>query len=278
MDEWTHQLSEGWNARRKGKIHEQSPEAKAAMERYWEQVKNEPQNLKQTTQRQMTPDDVINLITERGRRYKSVSGARDGVFELSPEERRLFGILILYFTGNPAFEKYGDGYSLSKCLYISGPVGCGKTTAIMLLASTPGAIHDFSMNKCVEDIAENGWGDGITIAPYKIRDIVAAQRIEDSYKEHGEDGLHRYLAGREMVIDDFGNEEFSAKHFGNPKNVLEFIMNRRHQVWHGGGKRTHITTNVMSGDDIERLYGGRLRSRFREMFNFIDWVGEDKRK
>jgi len=42
--------------------------------------------------------------------------------------------------------------------------------------------------------------------------------------------------------------------------------------------KTHITTNL-NGDEIEEMYGTRVRSRMREQFNLIafDEAAKDKR-
>ena len=42
-------------------------------------------------------------------------------------------------------------------------------------------------------------------------------------------------------------------------------------------KFTHITTNK-SVDEIEQMYGTRVRSRMKEMFNMIVLDGKDRRK
>lgn len=282
LDKYAGQLSENWtNPDRMKKPVDVNQEALAA---YRLKLLEEPTQVQKTEVKTMTPDGVIDLIQGRGNRLLSISGNKKGVFSLSPNERGLYGLLLLYFTNDPRFEKYGEDYSLSKCLMLRGDVGCGKTTALTLVATTRGhLIHDFQAVRHLDEVNDMGWGDGFTIAPYKLSDIVPAQKMEDTYRDHGDEGLIRWLSkqddkkNRELVIDDFGNEEFGAKHFGNPKNVLEFIMNDRHKLWYDRGVKTHLTTNITSGEEIERKYGKRLRSRLREMFNVIDWVDGDKR-
>jgi hypothetical protein len=282
LDDLTHMVSSRWGERDKNKTI--APVNEAALAEYRLKLLEEPTQVQKTEPKNMTPDDVINLIQGRGNRLLSISGNKKGVFSLSPSERSLYGLLLLYFTNDPRFEKYGEEFSLSKCLMLRGDVGCGKTTALTLLATTRGhLIHDFTTVRHLDEVNDMGWGDGFTIAPYKVSDIVPAQKMEDTYRDHGDEGLLRWLSkpdekkNRELVIDDFGNEEFGAKHFGNPKNVLEFIMNDRHKLWYDRGVKTHLTTNITSGEEIERKYGKRLRSRLREMFNVIDWVDGDKR-
>jgi len=282
LEDLTHLVSLRWSERdTKNTV---APVNEAALAEYRLKLLEEPTQVQKTEAKTMNPNDVINLIQMRGDRLLSISGNKKGVFSLSQNESRLYGLLLLYFTNDPRFEKYGEDFSLSKCLMLRGDVGCGKTTALTLVATTRGhLIHDFQAVRHLDEVNDIGWGDGFTIAPYKVSDIVPAQKMEDTYRDHGDEGLIRWLAkqddkkNRELVIDDFGNEEFGAKHFGNPKNVLEFIMNDRHKLWYDRGVKTHLTTNITSGEEIERKYGKRLRSRLREMFNVIDWVDGDKR-
>lgn len=291
LEDLTHMVSLRWSERdNKNTVAPVNEEALAA---YRLKLLEEPTQVQKTEAKTMNPNDVINLIQMRGDRLLSISGNKRGIFRFNTsvdkegktiDERSLYGLLLLYFTNDPRFEKYGEDFSLSKCLMLRGDVGCGKTTALTLVATTRRhLIHDFSTVRHLDEVNDMGWGDGFTIAPYKIGDIVPAQKMEDTYRDHGDDGLIRWLSkpddkkNREIVIDDFGNEEFGAKHFGNPKNVLEFIMNDRHKLWYDRGVKTHLTTNITSGEEIERKYGKRLRSRLREMFNVIDWVDGDKR-
>ena len=59
--------------------------------------------------------------------------------------------------------------------------------------------------------------------------------------------------------------------------MAEILLSRYDMFIHHQMK-THITTNL-NGDEIEEMYGIRVRSRMRELFNLIafDETTKDKR-
>lgn len=80
-----------------------------------------------------------------------------------------------------------------------------------------------------------------------------------------------------FCFDDLGSEQ-QIKHFGNDCNVMAEILITRYEQFIDNKSITHITTNL-SASEIEKLYGNRLRSRMRNMFNVIsfDSNSTDKR-
>jgi hypothetical protein len=60
---------------------------------------------------------------------------------------------------------------------------------------------------------------------------------------------------------------------------MEEILEGRYREMISHGMKTHITSNL--GEDwslIEQEYGTRIRSRCREMFNFVELNMPDNRK
>ncbi|PKP13089.1 MAG: hypothetical protein CVU08_07185 [Bacteroidetes bacterium HGW-Bacteroidetes-3] len=57
------------------------------------------------------------------------------------------------------------------------------------------------------------------------------------------------------------------------------VFKKSMEVAEGAEAKTHITTNL-NAYELETHYGGRIRSRLREMFNLIsfDHSSADKRK
>lgn len=189
-------------------------------------------------------------------------------FILDDFNQQIIFDLACYFTGDEKFnasDKNGNR-SLKKGLLLYGNVGCGKTTLMRL----------FSENQ---------------IASYVV---VSCRQVASEFSENGYDAINSYcgfyhkdtLKGRKfghsdslgICFDDLGTEDMK-KHFGNNSNVMAEVILNRYDGISKLANRTHITTNL-TGNDIESIYGNRLRSRMREMFNMIsfDKSSPDRRK
>lgn len=77
-------------------------------------------------------------------------------------------------------------------------------------------------------------------------------------------------------FDDLGLES-NLKYYGNECNVVGEILLSRYDLFVSAGQLTHATTNLNSSE-IEQLYGNRVRSRMREMFNLVAFTKEAKNK
>ena len=73
--------------------------------------------------------------------------------------------------------------------------------------------------------------------------------------------------------------ETAVKHFGNECNTVAEILLHRYELQINQGVITHATTNLNAGE-LEKMYGSRVRSRLRSMFNLIAFEKDsvDKRK
>ncbi|MFV0177946.1 hypothetical protein OBK27_13560 [Empedobacter falsenii] len=82
---------------------------------------------------------------------------------------------------------------------------------------------------------------------------------------------------KNICFDDLGTEN-NIKYFGNECNVMAEIILSRYDLFMNLNIKTHITTNL-SASEIEKYYTERVRSRLRQMMNFlavpIQW--KDKR-
>lgn len=158
------------------------------------------------------------------------------------------------------FSSIKGGYNRDKGILIQGPVGCGKTSLMKVFARNP-------------------------VYPYSV---VSCRQVARSYKEGGMSGIDKYMNvmkngmapmfyNQKMLgwcFDDLGTES-AKKNYGDELNVMaEIFLN-----WYdkGGFNRIHITTNLRS-EDIESLYGYRVRSRIREMFNIVKFEPYEKDK
>jgi DNA replication protein DnaC len=171
-------------------------------------------------------------------------------FSISKEEEKLYKLLSLYFTEDKRFEE--GGYSLQKGIMLWGAYGCGKTTIMKSFMNNP--LVDFGVIPC--------------------------RRVAEIYSEEGNEIVWRYAKVDSICFDDLGTEAEAGlkQHFGNKKNVLGDIILNYYDTNSSKVFRMHFTTNL-GADQIEELYGGRARSRLREMCNLISLEGiNDKRK
>lgn len=68
------------------------------------------------------------------------------------------------------------------------------------------------------------------------------------------------------------------KYYGNECNSMSEILLSRYDLFIQKGTLTHITTNL-SASELESVYGSRVRSRMREIFNLVAFErgAKDKR-
>lgn len=159
--------------------------------------------------------------------------------------------LALYFANDPRFEEEGNG-KLEKGIFLSGNVGTGKT--LLMQAFRLNQKASYSLLSCI-DISVRYMTEG----------------LENFYRYFGEPDQ-----SRGNCFDDFGSESISVKYMGNELNCMEQIILSRYYKkipFHF----SHFTSNL-DADAVERLYGLRIRSRLREMCNFIVIDGNDRRK
>lgn len=162
--------------------------------------------------------------------------------ELNPDlQKTQFDQLVNYFTGEE-----------EKGLLMFGGVGVGKTKLMECFEWNPkGSYAVKSCREISEQFARGGFE-----AMQIFKGLMRGQRNDFNQVEYG------------ICFDDLG-EEKSKKHFGNESNVMEDILLARYQrkeLW----KFTHITTNL-TVEQIEEIYGARVRSRMREMFIAVDF-------
>lgn len=214
---------------------------------YWRKVNNPPAYVKPTVE--VLKEAVIKRMC-----------SEIPVFRIDDDNREIFHTLCLYFTDDPRFEQRGDGYSLKKGISIMGPVGCGKSTLIRAFTSNPKASYFFvSSRKVTYEFAIDGFK---VVERYSA--IERSAPDAHGHKEYG------------TAFDDLGTDE-ERKHYGDKVNVMaDIILNRYDNVPH---HLTHFTTNL-TAPQIEDIYGARVRSRMREMFNLISFhpTAVDRRK
>lgn len=173
-------------------------------------------------------------------------------FNLVQEDSPTLFKLIAYAVGAEDACAH-HGIDLNKGVLLLGPVGCGKTSLMTLLNAFVYTHQKY---------------------PVKSTRTIAAEFNRDGYEV-----IHRFGAPhRALCLDDLGVEQ-NIKHYGNECNTIAEILISRYELMIRQGYITHATTNL-SAADLEAVYGNRVRSRMREMFNLISFPNHtpDKRK
>jgi len=182
-------------------------------------------------------------------------------FRISKEDHDVIFKLLVYAIGDEKSCRQNNIW-LQKGILLTGPIGCGKTSLMMLTN------YFFP-----------------TLKQYSIK---SSREISFEFEREGYRVIHRYgngfvhsMGGRLrsgiLCFDDLGVEQ-SQKYYGNECNVMAEILLTRYDLFVQRKIFTHATTNL-SASELESLYGNRVRSRLREMFNLIAFTknARDKR-
>lgn len=181
-------------------------------------------------------------------------------FLIDQYNEQLLNQLALYFTNNKEFEK--AGYSLTKGILIMGNVGSGKTELMKF----------FQKNKkcCFTIKSANDISSDFSLYKNEIDDVYSTP-IEKPINDP--DVFFQREIG--YCFDDLGTEEVKND-YGNKKNVMSDVLMAIYSK--KNFSKFHITTNLMSKEEIEAKYGTRVNSRLREMFNVFALEGPDRRR
>lgn len=173
-------------------------------------------------------------------------------FQLLRTDSEILYKLMCYAIRDEAkCKKYN--IDLSKGILLIGKIGCGKTSLMDIFRILYYRDYHYQLHS-VREIAKEFVLDGFPV-------------------------LNKYGKRNKIICFDDLGVETSIKHFGNECNVMGEILLSRYDLLHYHGIVTHATTNL-NANDLEKLYGNRVRSRLREMFNVISFPSDvlDKRK
>lgn len=135
-------------------------------------------------------------------------------------------------------------FNPAKGLWVFGNVGVGKTYLV----------------KCLSDNLLN------PIAITSMIEITA--QVKDS-------GDYNLPTSKKIYIDDVGTEEPLVNHYGTKITFFKTFIESTY-LEQMTFSNLIVSTNL-SFDDIERIYGFRVRSRIKDMFNIIYVDGTDMR-
>jgi energy-coupling factor transporter ATP-binding protein EcfA2 len=194
----------------------------------------------------------LSFFEKRG---KELYGSK---FKIHDQDHELIFKLVIYFLGNSE-EATRLNIDLTKGILLTGPIGCGKTSLMNLMRLVPAPDRNHVMKAC--------------------RDV-SFEFIQEGYEVIWRYSRMSFSDGHPKIycFDDLGTEQ-SLKYFGNECNVLGEILLSRYDYFVSQKMITHITTNL-SASELESIYGNRIRSRMRELFNLIafDKTSADKRQ
>ena len=199
--------------------------------------------------------DSVLWMEEKG---KMLFGAH---FTIAPDDLNLIYKLLVYAIGDKE-NAQRHGIDLWKGLLLCGPIGCGKTSLLKLMSYFCPRETQFLV-KPTREISFEFEKDG-----YPVINLYSK-------------GSYFKIAGMPVpkvyCFDDLGLEQ-TPKYYGNECNVMAEILLARYDLFVTKHMLTHITTNL-SASELEAIYGNRIRSRMREMFNLVafDRTTRDKR-
>jgi DNA replication protein DnaC len=107
--------------------------------------------------------------------------------------------------------------------------------------------------------------------------VKSARSIAHEFNNEGFSVIDTYgHRKRTICFDDLGVEQ-NIKFYGNECNTIAEILLHRSEILKNNKIVTHATTNL-TANEIEKIYGTRVRSRLREMFNLISFPADAKDK
>lgn len=178
----------------------------------------------------------------------------------------IYHLLCLYFSNDPKFLTEVRPYmandpDLDKGILLAGSFGVGKTMIMKLFQKQTKQVY---MIRTAKKIASDYMQIGEIPSLYI-----------DLYKNPVNDNSVFQQDFTGLCIDDLGAEE-AKNSFGNKVNVIGDIIEARYDKGNTG-RFLHATTNL-DATGLTDFYGGRVTSRMKQIFNIIQFKGNDLRK
>jgi DNA replication protein DnaC len=164
----------------------------------------------------------------------------DKEFIVDETNKHMINYLFYYLIGAKEFPG-----NLNKGILISGSLGIGKTIIM-------NAFCNIYENLCSKVF--------VRLHSKKIIQFIKS-------KEPG------YLDKRPVFIDDLGREPVEINDYGTKERPIVDLISIRYDT----GALTFATTNFKT-ETLTEFYGQAIVDRFKEMFNYVEIIGESKRK
>lgn len=199
-----------------------------------------------------------------------------GRFVIDGDNSDLFDLICYYFINDEVnFKSLStqlgiENTSIEKGILLCGNVGVGKTWMMYLFSRNQKRCYDLIKAKDISEAYLTAKDKRIPaeyLKPYDTQDPEATRLF------NSEEVFYQQHIG--MCIDDLGSESVK-NNFGNSMNVIGDLIEFRYAAGFTG-PFLHGTTNL-SAEEIKKFYGERVASRMRQVFNFIELTGKDRRK
>lgn len=199
-------------------------------------------------------EECIEYLNQKGKEIFGKTFLVDSV-----DYEVIFKILVYTIKDEKNARKHK--IDLNKGILLSGPIGCGKTS-LMKLINFINTKNDRYMIKSCREVSYDFISHGYQVLhDYSYQSFINRGNVK---------------VPKVWCFDDLGTEN-NLKYYGNECNVMAEILLSRYDLFIQKDMLTHLTTNL-TAQEIENLYGNRVRSRMREMFNLISFNSTSKDK
>lgn len=198
----------------------------------------------------------------------------DGKFNRDASNEMIFKLLCCYFSEDDDFCSLADHLgvinpSLQKGILLAGSIGVGKTWMMKLFSRNQRQVYAVKAARSIAETFTKQSKEDRDKGADPLKMFYIPEKLPLNDKDMF---FHTHLG---LCLDDIGTEEIGS-HFGNRKNVIGDLIERRYELGHGG-IMLHMTTNLTMGQ-VKEFYGDRIGSRLREIMNIVELKGEDRRK
>lgn len=200
----------------------------------------------------------IHIVTQIGKH-------KNPKFIIDSENEFVYKNLIRWMHNDSEFKsicpeskKIING-NLKSGIYLAGSTGSGKSWALEIMSTYASFL-----------------GLGFTAGKSQFALEYTTVRTDKICREYQESGLYDFYTDRQIIcFQDLADEPAESIYMGNRQNVMKRILSirgdRHNQI-------TLISSNLPLLDyDLEKIYGDRVISRLREMCNYFELSGRDRR-
>lgn len=190
-----------------------------------------------------------------GERFKEIALQKCPEFVIDDENREVINAVIAWYCNHESFNsmKCVIEPDLNKGIMLVGNVGTGKSLIMEILRDLHiadgkqfGIINSRHVSR---QFADEG---------YEVIDHFGRLSV---YFRHGKKKF------RHMCFDELGAER-TQKHFGNAENTMAEIILDRYDHFIHHRLMTNFTSNH-TRQELETIYGDRVKSRLDQMCSFI---------